>query len=239
MRPRQLLPALLLVASCIVQNPPPETTTPAPGTPPPGDPGAPPADPPPTDSPPAPVGEHDASCTEPRPGADWTCVQDCGPPVAREGDPPPPWRWLSPADAENRKQFGCPRCLPPTAAIATPDGDVAVSALVEGQLVWSRDERGQRVAVPVVRVASAPTPVDHHLVVLELTDGRTVSASAGHPLGDGRALGAVLVGDLVDGSRVRGRHLRPFGAARTYDLVPASSTRSYWADGVLLNTTLP
>jgi hypothetical protein len=232
MRPRLLAVLVLALASCIVQDPPPATTTPA--SPPATTPPAPPPDPPP-----GPVGEHDAQCAEPRPAADWTCMQDCGPPVAREGDPPPPWRWLSPADAENRRKFGCPRCLPPTAAIATPGGDVAVSALVEGQLVWSRDERGQRVAVPVVRVASAPTPADHHLVMLELADGRTVVASAGHPLGDGRPLGAVLAGDLVDGSRVRARHLRPFGSARTYDLVPASSTRSYWADGVLLNTTLP
>ncbi len=189
-----------------------------------------------SDGPDAAVAE--VPCTEPRPTADATCVQDCGPPVVRDTDPPPAWRWLSPEEVASRAQHGCPRCLPADAAIATPGGDVAVSALTAGMTVWSLDAGGRRVAVPVVRVGSVPSPRHHTLVVLDLADGREVTASAGHPTGDGRALGTLGVADPLDGSRVIAVRQRPYGGERTFDLVPASPTRAYWADGVLLTSTL-
>lgn len=189
-------------------------------------------------APATPVDPADANCTTPRPNPEAKCVQDCGPPVVREGDPPPPWRWLTPEEVAAREQGGCPRCLPPGAAIATPAGDIAVGALVAGTLVWSIDERGHRVAVPVVRVGSVRTPPSHALVVLELSDGRTVAASAGHPTADGRLVGALEPGDSLDGARVVSVGSRAHGGALTFDLLPASPTRAYWADGVLLTSTL-
>lgn len=191
----------------------------------------------PATTPPPPTGD-DAHCTAPRPGPDATCVQDCGPPVVRDGDPPPPWRWLTPEEVAQREQGGCPRCLPADATIATPAGDVAITALTVGTPVWSLDGAGHRVAVPVLRVASRPTPADHTLVVLVLADGRQVTASAGHPTADGRPLGALATGDRVDGAAIVAIRHRPYGDARTWDLLPAGPTRAYWADGVLLTSTL-
>lgn len=191
-----------------------------------------------TPAPPPVVDPADANCTTPRPNAEATCVQDCGPPVAREGDPPPAWRWLTPEEVTAREQGGCPRCLPPDAVIATPAGDVAVHDLVAGALVWSLDDQGRRVAVPVVRVGSVATPPSHELVVVELSDGRTVRASAGHPTADGRTVGALAPGDTLDGARVIAVGHRLHDARATFDLLPASSTRAYWADGVLLTSTL-
>src|SRR5687767_7394587 len=102
----------------------------------------PPATPPPTGSD-TPAGSGsaigDSKCTDPKPAPDSVCLQDCGPPVAREGDPPPAWRWVTPDDAKARELGGCPRCLPPTARIATPFGDMPVSTLVEGAIVWSQN----------------------------------------------------------------------------------------------------
>ena len=115
---------------------------------------------------------------------------------------------------------------------------VAVEALVAGMLVWSTDERGARVAVPIVRVGSTPAPPSHALVVLALADGREVTASAGHPTADGRLLGVLDAGDALDGSRVIAVHRRPYGDAHTFDLLPASASRAYWSDGVLLTSTL-
>lgn len=189
-------------------------------------------------TPPAPVDPADANCTTPRPNAEATCVQDCGPPVVREGDPPPPWRWLSPAEVAAREQSGCPRCLPPEAQIATPTGAIAVSALTPGTLVWSTDADGRRVAVPVVRVGSLPTPPAHTLLVVSLADGRTVTASPEHPIADGRPLAALAPGDLLDGARIVAIEVRAHGDRHTFDLLPAGPTRAYWADGVLLTSTL-
>lgn len=189
-------------------------------------------------TPPPTVDPDDARCATPRPNAEAKCVQDCGPPVVRDGDPPPAWQWLSTAEVEARAQTGCPRCLPAGSLIATPTGDVAVSALVAGALVWSTDAQGRRIAVPVVRVGSTPAPASHTLVVLELADGRTVAASAGHPTGDGRLVGALTAGDALDGARIVAVGRRAHGDLPTFDLLPASPTRAYWADGVLLTSTL-
>ncbi len=184
-----------------------------------------------------PVGDE-VNCTAPRPSPDAVCMQDCGPPVVREGDPPPPWRWLTPEEVAQREQGGCPRCLPADATIATPAGDIAVSALAVGTPVWSLDDAGRRIAVPLLRVASRPTPADHALVVLVLADGREVTASGGHPTADGRVVGRLAAGDRLDGADVIGVRQRPYGGERTWDLLPAGPTRAYWADGVLLTSTL-
>ena len=183
-------------------------------------------------------GSGETSCGPPKPSPDAVCVEDCGPPVERPGDPPRAWQWLSPADADNRKKFGCPRCLPAEALIATPSGDLPIGSLAAGALVYSTDEAGRRIVVPIVRVGSTPAPRDHTLVVVVLADGREVTASPGHPTSDARTLGALVVGDSLDGARVVAVRRRPFGEQRTFDLLPASASRVYWADGVQLASTL-
>ncbi|MBA3393434.1 MAG: hypothetical protein H0T89_12355 [Deltaproteobacteria bacterium] len=182
--------------------------------------------------------DADAKCAAPRPSPDVVCLQDCGPPVVRDGDPEPAWRWATPEQVANRQQFGCPRCLPGDARIATPAGEVAMSSLAVGAIVWSTDETGRRIAVPVVRIGSMRAPGDHVVVALVLADGREVIASPGHPTADARALGTLAVGDALDGSTVITVTRQPYRADRTYDLVPASATRTYWANGVLLASTL-
>ena len=128
--------------------------------------------------------------------------------------------------------------MPAEAVIATPNGDRPIGTLVAGSLVYSTDEAGQKIVVPIVRVGSTPAPRDHTLVVVVLADGREVTASPGHPTADARTLGALVVGDSLDGARVLAIRRRPFGEQRTFDLLPASASRVYWADGVRLASTL-
>jgi hypothetical protein len=71
-----------------------------------------------------------------------------------------------------------------------------------------------------------------------LADGRELFASPGHPLADGRALGAVTTGDQVDGATVVSATRVPYGYGRTFDLLPAGPTGTYWADGIALGSTL-
>ncbi len=92
--------------------------------------------------------------------------------------------------------------------------------------------------MPLLRVASRPTPADHALVVLVLADGREVTASGGHPTADGRVVGRLGLGDRLDGAEVIGVRQRAYGGERTWDLLPAGPTAAYWADGVLLSSTL-
>jgi len=133
----------------------------------------------------------------------------------------------------------CPICLARGTAILTPDGPVAVESLRAGRSVWTLDSAGRRVPATVLAVASTPVPASHRIVRLVLSDGRTVAASPGHPLADGRTLGSLELGDVVDGARVVSADLAPYGDHRTYDLLVSGPTGDYLAgNGIPLGSTI-
>ena len=131
---------------------------------------------------------------------------------------------------------GCPICLAAGDRIATPNGDIPVTQLRAGMLVWTIDA-GRRVAAPILFVGHTPAPFGHHVIRLVLADGRVVAASPGHPTADGRRIGQLKQGDILDGTRVMTTEVVPY-AGDTWDLLPLSSTGEYWANGVLLGSTL-
>ena len=132
----------------------------------------------------------------------------------------------------------CPICLAASTLIATPDGDVRVVDIRVGMLVWTASADGRRVAAPVIEIGSTPVPAGHVMVSLRLADGRELLASPGHRTADGRPLGALAVGDRLDGSTVALWQLVPYSGDRTYDLRPAGATGTYWANWILLSSTL-
>jgi hypothetical protein len=132
----------------------------------------------------------------------------------------------------------CPICLAASTLIETPDGPLPVTGLREGTIVWTQDAAGRRVAAPVVKAGSMDAPPGHLMVHLVLADGRELWASPGHPTADGRTVGGLQAGDWIDGSTIRRRELVPYTGGRTYDLLPAGATGHYWANGILLASTL-
>jgi hypothetical protein len=100
------------------------------------------------------------------------------------------------------------------------------------------DSAGTRIAAPVLQVGKTVTPLTHRMVHLRLTDGRELWASPGHPTADGRTLRDLHTGDSLDGSTVSLVESIPYTGRATYDLLPAGATGAYWADGVLLGSTL-
>ena len=81
-------------------------------------------------------------------------------------------------------------------------------------------------------------PAGHRMVHLRVADGRELLASPGHRAASGRTLGSLAVGDLLDGSRVTHWELVAYDGDRTYDLLPGGPTGRYWANGILLASTL-
>jgi hypothetical protein len=128
-------------------------------------------------------------------------------------------------------------CLAAGARIATPAGLVSVSDLHPGMVVWTVDRAGARIAAPILQVSHVPAPSGHHVVRLVLSDGRVVEASAGHPTADGRTVGQLRPGDLLDGSRVSAVERIAY-AGETWDLLPEGPSGVYWADGVPLLSTM-
>src|SRR6202022_4211756 len=68
--------------------------------------------------------------------------------------------------------------------------------------------------------------------------GRSVTASPNHPTAGGTPLESLHAGDSLDGAVITTIASEPYHADRTYDLLPAGSTGTYWADGVLLRSTV-
>ena len=132
----------------------------------------------------------------------------------------------------------CPICLAEGTLIDTPAGPVPVQNLRVGMTVWTMDEAGTRTAQPVLQVGKTVVPANHMVVHLVLADGREVWVSPGHPTADGRYVGQLQAGDSLDGSLVRSASLIAYQAYATYDLLPAGQTGFYWANGILLASTL-
>ena len=132
----------------------------------------------------------------------------------------------------------CPICLAASTVIDTPSGPVRVTNARVGMIVWTQAADGSRVAAPVLEVGSMEAPAGHMVVRLVLADGRELLVSPGHQTADGRALGSLKVGDALDGSTVTRWELVPYAGGRTYDILPAGATGHYWANGILLSSTL-
>jgi predicted lipoprotein with Yx(FWY)xxD motif len=155
------------------------------------------------------------------------------------------WYVITPAGQVIKKKSGAGSssgnnsyCLAVTARIATPDGPVRVDHVKRGMAVWSTDRQGRRIRVTVLRVHHVHVDASHLMVRLRLADGRTLLGSLGHPLANGEPIGKLVAGERFQGSRIvsvaRVRYGRPY----TYDLLPAGPTHTYFADGVLLGSTL-
>jgi Hint domain len=129
----------------------------------------------------------------------------------------------------------CPICLARGVLIATPDGPVAVQDVRVGMAVWTVDRAGRR--VPAVVVRTRRLAADGEVLRVTLADGRTVVVSPRHPTAGGRPIGDLLPGDPLSGSTVES--ITPIAyRGFTYDLLPSGPTGTYFADGVLLGSTL-
>jgi hypothetical protein len=131
----------------------------------------------------------------------------------------------------------CPICLIEETLIDTPSGPRPVTELRVGDVVWTLDDAGRRIAVPLVRTGSMAAPAGHEVVRLTLADGRAVTASPGHPTADGRRIGSLRLGEALDGATVVAIDRLPY-RGRTYDVLPAGPTGIYLAQGVPLGSTI-
>ena len=157
------------------------------------------------------------------PGA--SCGPDCTLPITCTDGV---WHW---------GQAQCPMCAAPNTPIVTPNGERPIASLRVGDLVYSVDHDAI-VAVPLLKVGHTSV-AQHHVVRVALADGRVLEISPGHPTADGRTFGELVAGGKLDAEHwVQSAELVPYLYDATYDILPASSTGTYYAAGALIGSTL-
>lgn len=132
----------------------------------------------------------------------------------------------------------CPICLAQGTLIDTPRGSVPVEDLQLGDPVWTMNAAGKRVPGKILKLGSVNVPATHQVVHLILSDGRDLWASPGHPTADGRRLREIKLDGSIDGARVTLVEHMPYDGSKTYDLLPSGETGFYWANGILMGSTL-
>jgi hypothetical protein len=132
----------------------------------------------------------------------------------------------------------CPICLAAGTLIDAPRGPVAVENLRIGDPIWTMNGEGERVPARILNIGNVRVPATHQVIHMILSDGRELYASPGHPTADGRLLGDLKVGDLLDGAYVTLMEPLLYEGIATYDLLPSGDTGSYWANGILMGSTL-
>lgn len=130
------------------------------------------------------------------------------------------------------------RCLAAQALISTPDGPKVIKDLAVGMYVYTRDRKGNRVTAPLVRVSKVSVPDDYVIFRLLLSDGRKLLVSGAHPTADRRTIEELRNYDNLDGARILKKELILYGDSFTYDILPAGDSGLYWANDILLKSTL-
>jgi hypothetical protein len=138
------------------------------------------------------------------------------------------WQWI---------QGACPICASPDTPIATPDGDRPIASLRVGDLVYSVDHDAI-VAVPLILVGRTPV-ASHQVVRVVFASGGVLEMSPGHRTADGRPFGELAAGSAFDDEHtVVSAELVPYRHDATYDILPASSSGTYFAAGARVASTL-
>ncbi|OGK10125.1 hypothetical protein A2767_05145 [Candidatus Roizmanbacteria bacterium RIFCSPHIGHO2_01_FULL_35_10] len=107
-----------------------------------------------------------------------------------------------------------------------------------GTIVWTTDTKGEKIAQPVIKISSTLVPKNHKMLHLTLQDGRDLFVSSGHPTINGKTVDKLMVGDEYDSSRVLKTEVISYKDSKTYDILPAGETGFYWANRILMGSTL-
>ena len=124
-------------------------------------------------------------------------------------------------------------CCSPDTKIRTNNGERRIADIKAGDLVLTDGEKPVR-----VKEINQVKAKDHKVLKITLNDRTVLEISPGHPTGDGRKLSDLKAGDVLDGRTVIETKLIPYASEYTYDILPDSKTGNYYANGVLIGSTL-
>lgn len=132
----------------------------------------------------------------------------------------------------------CPICLSENTEIYTPNGPINVEKLKEGMTVWTQDHYGNKQTATILKTGKTLVFSDHKMIHVVLDDKRELYVSPNHPTADGRLFGELSVGEILNDSKIRSVEQISYNGTYTYDILPSGQTGFYWANGILVKSTL-
>ncbi|MDE1727488.1 MAG: hypothetical protein KGH89_09560, partial [Thaumarchaeota archaeon] len=90
----------------------------------------------------------------------------------------------------------------------------------------------------ILKTGRTMAPPGHIMVHVVLADKRELYVSPNHPTADDRLFGELLIGDDLDGSKIKSVEQVIYNGTYTYDVLPSGQTGFYWANGILVASTL-
>lgn len=129
-------------------------------------------------------------------------------------------------------------CLASTTKILTLKGDIPVKQIKVGQLVWTLNKNGKRVTAPVIKISKTRVPQTHHVIHLILKDGRELWVSPDHPIISKKKIHQLRKRQAYDRSTVLYINLVSYVGKYTYDILPDGDMGHYWANNILIGSTL-
>lgn len=132
----------------------------------------------------------------------------------------------------------CPICLSEDTVIDTPNGAINVKELKEEMSIFTQDSSGKKIIGTILETGKRMIPTVHIMVHIILDDNRELYVSPEHPTADGRLVHELATGDTLDGSKIKIAELVPYNGTHTYDILPSGPTGFYWANGILIKSTL-
>lgn len=128
-------------------------------------------------------------------------------------------------------------CLPGSTTISTVNGNIPISKLGKDDYVWSMNKKGQKILVPIKFISHIHTNPYHEVTHLKLSDGRCLYASKRHPTVNG-CISELEYSGYYDGAKIESIQTIPYFNKTTYDLLPDSDTGFYWANNILIGSSL-
>lgn len=136
------------------------------------------------------------------------------------------------------RTHACPICLSSETNISTPNGDVNVKDITVGMNVWTVNKQGQKIFEPVIKTGSMDVPTGHQMIHLVLRDGRNLFVSPGHPTTTNITIADLKVGEIYDNAVITSMKYVSYSDTKTYDILPAGDTGNYFANSILVGSTL-
>jgi hypothetical protein len=132
----------------------------------------------------------------------------------------------------------CGKCLPAGTLISCPRGEVEISKLKSGDSIYTSNEKKEKISTIIQATDSVSITRTHKMIKFILEDGRILLASAEHPSADYFPLDYLKIGDKLDGSVIIYKKAAACIYSKTYDILPVGKTGTYWANGILIGSTL-